>query len=109
LIGIENKTHVTIERIGNMMMPVEVFVMLKSGEVETYYFPLQIMFGEKKNEFPNVTRRTTEVWRWVDQEKTFEIPHKAENIAVILIDTTGRMADVNQENNVLIPSQYIRD
>lgn len=109
VIGVKDKTHVTIERIGNMMMPVEVFVMLTNGDVETYYFPLKIMFGEKEEEFEKAPRKLTDIWRWVDKEKTFVIPHKAENIAVIDIDSTGRMADVDESNNTIVIRELIQE
>ena len=42
-----NSTAITLQRIGQMPMPVEVLVSLNDGSHQTYYIPLTMMRGGK--------------------------------------------------------------
>ncbi len=93
-----DETLVTLHRHGNMMMPVELFVLYKDGSLEMFYIPLAIMRGEKKPE-NDVKRTVMEDWPWVNPTYTFAVPAKMDDIAAFVIDPSQRMADVEQGNN----------
>ncbi|MBL7827590.1 MAG: M1 family metallopeptidase [Saprospiraceae bacterium] len=97
--GDGKKTRVTIQRIGRMAMPLDVVVTYNNGDKEVFYAPLESMRGEKPAE-DKTTVTLLPDHRWVDPEMTFEIPSKMKKIAKIEIDPTGRMADIDRENNV---------
>lgn len=92
-------TRVVIQRIGRMAMPLDIVVTYKNGEKELFYAPLETMRGIKPSE-PGTERTVLPDHRWVDPEYEFEIPERSKKIAKIEIDPSGRMADVNRENNV---------
>ena len=93
-------TKVTMERIGEMPMPLDILVVGKDGTQQTYYVPLRMMFGEKDNPYPNLKRTVLEDWPWAYPTYEFTLDMPSENVQAIMIDPSQLMADVNGENNV---------
>jgi len=92
-------TKVVIERKGRMAMPLDIVVTYSNGDQEIFYAPLESMRGAKPAE--NRTERTIlPDHRWVDPTYEFEIPEKMKKVAKVEIDPSGRMADIDRENNV---------
>ena len=93
-----NKTTVVLERKGLMPMPIDLSVTYKDGSKESYYIPLQMMRGKKPNQNPNLDRMVLHDWAWAFPEYSFDIDNSKE-IKNITIDISGRMADIDLENN----------
>ncbi len=87
-------TVVTLKRVGLMPMPLDVVVTLKSGDQLSYYIPLTEMRGEKKSDQVILL----EDWSWAKPSYSFSL--EGLEIDKIEIDPTGRMADIDKENNV---------
>ncbi|MFH5832106.1 M1 family metallopeptidase [Halalkalibaculum sp. DA384] len=100
VVGKGDSTFVTLKREDLMPMPTDVLVEYSDGSKQQFYIPLRIMRGEKPNETPGIERAVLPDWPWVHPSYTFGIPEAPESISRITIDPTGRMADVNRENNV---------
>jgi aminopeptidase N len=96
-----NKTFVTIKRIGKMPMPVEVLLTFKDGTKELHYMPLDLMFGEKPNE-SSVNRIVHKEWHWTHPEYQLETSRAIQDLKSIEIDPSYRMADINKTNNKLV-------
>ncbi len=94
-----NRTKVTLERIGLMPMPLDLYVEYKDGTVESFYVPLRMMRGEKENPIPSINRTLLVDWPWTNPTYIVEIPKPITEIKTIAIDITGTMADVNPSNN----------
>lgn len=101
------KTAVVLGRIGQMPMPLDVVVSYKDGTMENFYIPMEIMRGEKEE---NLYSKTTLLadWGWTYPEYSFEINRDADDIQRIVIDPSGRMADVNPDNNIY-PSSVTKE
>ncbi|MDR8391334.1 M1 family metallopeptidase [Aliifodinibius sp. S!AR15-10] len=99
VVGQNDSTFVTLKREDLMPMPIDLVVEYTDGSSEQFYLPLQIMRGEKANEYPDMPRTTLTDWPWTYPTYTLGIPEPAETISRIVIDPTGRMADINRENN----------
>ncbi|MGF1670508.1 MAG: M1 family metallopeptidase [Balneolaceae bacterium] len=97
--GSNNKTEVTLEKIGLMPMPLDIEVEYTDGSRELFYIPLRIMWGEKENEY-DIRRTILDDWPWVFPTYKFEIPRPHDEIQRIEIDPTNRMADVNPQNKI---------
>ena len=95
-----DKTKVTMERIGEMPMPLDILVVDKNGNQETYYVPLRMMYGEKDNPYPNLKRTVLEDWPWAYPTYEFSLDMPLDNVKAIMIDPSQLMADVDGENNV---------
>ena len=92
-------TKVTLERIGLMPMPIDLYVTYEDGSQELFYIPLRMMWGEKPNPFTDLKRTVIEDWPWAYPTYTFEIKN-GKKVKNMMIDATRRMADINQENNI---------
>lgn len=91
--SIHNK-EVTLERIGEMPMPIDVEVTYADGTTQSFYIPLEIMRGHKAT---NAT--ILKDWGWAYPTYTFET---AKPVKSVQIDKSGLMADVDVNNNVLV-------
>ena len=92
-------TAITLERIGLMPMPIDLYVTYEDGSQELFYIPLRMMWGEKPNPFSNLERTTLPDWPWAFPTYTFEI-NNGKKVKNMMIDATRRMADINPENNI---------
>lgn len=92
------KTKVTLKRLGKMPMPVDVVVTFKDGAKEIHYAALRMMRGEKNAETDD-PRIIHPDWPWTHPAYEFTVNRPIEEIASVEIDPSGRMADVNRNNN----------
>lgn len=106
-LSTEDATFVTLERVKNMMMPVDLYVEYKDGTKEIYYMPLRIMRGAKSVEDTDTQRITLEEWPWTNPTYTLKINRKASEIKSIEIDPTERMADIDRSNNSMDFSDFM--
>ncbi len=98
--GDGKKTTVLIEKKGNMPMPLDIVVTLKSGKTINYYVPLDLMRGEKPAEKKHAETKVMEDWAWVYPAYQFEITTSLGDIESIEIDPSQLMADVDRSNNL---------
>ncbi len=94
------KTKISLERKGQMPMPLDILVIYKDDTKETFYAPLRMMRGEKDNPYPQINRTVLENWPWAFPTYDFTIDKPLEDIKAVVIDPSQLMADVKQEDNV---------
>ncbi|USL96350.1 M1 family metallopeptidase [Riemerella anatipestifer] len=95
-----NSTTITLVKKGGVPMPIDFGVLTKDKKITSYHIPLNMMRTPKKSDFlGNFT--TLDYWNWTSLEYTFEIPFTKEQISVLGIDFSQRLADVNPEDNFL--------
>lgn len=92
-------TKISLERIGQMPMPLDVVVTYQDGSQETIYLPLVIMRGGKPVENGKPDRVMTEKWSWTDYSKEVILSKPISEIKTVEIDPSLRLADINRENN----------
>ncbi len=97
---VNNKTEITLKRLGKMPMPVDVLISYKDGSKELYYVPLDLLFGYKLQE-DNLPRVIAPEWKWTHPTYTLSISRNLKDIKSIEIDPSFRLADVKRENNKL--------
>lgn len=98
VVGEGGETKVTLERIQQMPMPMDVVVTYKDGTQEVHYMALRMMRGEKPAE-TNDKRIQHADWPWTNPSYEFSIGKSISDIESIEIDPSGRLADVNKDNN----------
>jgi len=64
-----------------------------------FYIPMRIMRGEKNQDD---TVRTQEDWPWTHSKYEFQTKFKPSEIESVVIDPSGRMADVNPGDNEML-------
>ena len=99
IIGKEDAIYVTLERLGEMIMPVDLYVEYNDGSKEIFYIPLRIMRGAKGVEDTDIERVTKEAWPWTNPTYTLKMNRSIDNIKVIEIDSSQRLADLDRNNN----------
>ena len=94
--GIKNVdgSKITLERIGQMPMPIDFEVIYTDGSKENFYIPLEMMRGEKPT-----TAKLLDDWAWANPLYIFDAGKAVQNV---IIDKSGLMADVNLENNTTL-------
>lgn len=93
-------TTITLANNSDIPMPIDFSVLTKDQKTMTFHIPLNMMRTPKtKDFFGDFT--TLNYWNWTAKEYTFTIPYKKEDLMVLGIDFSQRLADVNPENNFL--------
>ncbi len=102
--AIENKgsTTITLERIGQMPMPIDLYVEYENSVIESFYIPLRMMRGQKENPIPSMNRTVLEDWPWTNPTYTINVSKPKSEIKSIKIDISNIMADVNPSNDSYI-------
>ena len=100
MVGTDGTTNVTLERVGEFPMPLDITVTLTDGSQETYYVPMNEMLGNKPADNNGVPRTDLAVWAWTNPTYKFTVQNALSEIATIEIDPSQRMADISRANNV---------
>lgn len=95
----EGSSFITLERLGDFPMPVDLLVTYKDGSKEMLYIPTNETLGNKGIEDPTIKRNDLEAWPWVNPSYTAKLSKKADDIATLEIDPSMRMADIDRKNN----------
>jgi hypothetical protein len=94
------KSKITLKRIGEIPMPVDVVLTFKDGTQQLHYVPMYLMFGEKQAE-DNMQRKVYPLWKWTHPTYIIEFDKRLTELITAEIDPSQRMADVDRKNNKL--------
>lgn len=95
----DKTTYITLERIGELPMPVELLVTYRDGTKELHYMPINETIGSKPVEDKLIKRIDLEAWPWVNPTYTLAIGKPSAEIASIEIDPSMYIADIDRKNN----------
>ena len=87
-----DEKNITLERIGQMPMPIDLEVTYTDGSKENFNIPLRMMRGNKPT-----SATVLEDWAWANPVYSFTV---SKNVKSVTIDKSKLMADVNDENNI---------
>jgi Peptidase family M1 domain len=96
-----DSTAITLQRKGEMPMPIDLLVEYKDGSKEIFYIPLNEMYGGKDPENSEIKWTRCKAWNWVNPNYVLVIRQTGKRITSIQIDPSGRMADVHPSDNRL--------
>ncbi|QIE59875.1 M1 family metallopeptidase [Rasiella rasia] len=91
-------TTVTLERLGEIAMPIDLSVQYQDGSQETFYIPLQMARAEKSNPYSDIKWTVLKNWAWAYPTYSFDIP-AGKKVVTMNIDASALMADINRDNN----------
>ena len=83
---------VTLARVGQIPMPIDVSITYVDGSIENFYIPLSMMRGEKTTDATIIKN-----WSWAHPTYTFPV---AKEVKKVEIDPSQLMADIERGNNV---------
>jgi aminopeptidase N len=84
--------EITLARVGQMPMPIDITLTYADGTTENFNIPLRMMRGEKPT-----TATILKDWTWAHQTYTFTTPKE---VVKAEIDPSGLMADIDKSNNI---------
>lgn len=96
----KGRTAITLKRLGQLPMPLDIKVVDKDGNESWYYIPVGLMRGEKPAEKGQEGRTILSDWEWTNPTYTFEVEIKKRKIESIVIDPSTRLADLNNTNGI---------
>lgn len=102
---LEGKTHIVLERIGRMPMPLDLLVVYEDGTQEVFHMPLRMMRGEKENPYSQLKWTVKEDWPWAYPIYEMTLDRPVSEIKGIQIDPSQLMADIDPENNTWRPGE----
>ena len=88
--SVEGKT-ITLERIGQMPMPIDLEVTYEDGTIERFNIAIEMMRGNKPT-----SATILKDWGWAYPTYSFET---SKNVKAVVIDKSGLMADIDLSNN----------
>ncbi len=87
---VEDKS-ITLVRVGQMPMPIDIAVTYDDGSTENFNIPLRMMRGNKPT-----SATVLKDWTWAHPTYTFSVEKKIKSVQ---IDPSGLMADIDESNN----------
>lgn len=99
IIEKDGYAFVTLERVGEFPMPVDLVVTYKDGSKALFYIPVNETLGNKQVEDKSLSRTDLDAWPWVYPTYTLMLSNRVSEISTIEIDPSLRMADVERRNN----------
>ena len=84
--------NITLERIGQMPMPIDLSIVYTDGSTEDFNIPLRMMRGNKPTE-----ATLLEDWAWANPVYSFAV---SKTVKSVTIDKSKLMADINADNNI---------
>ena len=95
-----NGNRITLDRIGPMPMPIDLYVEYEDGSKELFYIPLQMARANKPyNGNDQQVYTVLKDWAWANPTYQFETTNR-KRVKSIVIDKSERMADINPQNNI---------
>lgn len=88
--SVEGKT-ITLERIGQMPMPIDLEVTYEDGTIERFNIAIEMMRGNKPT-----SATILKDWGWAYPTYSIET---SKNVKAVVIDKSGLMADIDLSNN----------
>ena len=101
VVGKGDKTEITLRRVGNMPMPLDVMVEINGTQTVGFNIPLRMMRGARASDsfFPGMKYEILEDWPWTHSTYTFTVDVPVSSVSRVIIDGSERMADVDNYNN----------
>ncbi len=87
-----SNNKISLKRIGQMPMPIDLKVTYTDGSSENFYIPLQMMLGKKPTSATILSD-----WGWANPNYTFSVKRSVKKVE---IDPSLYMADVDRSNNI---------
>jgi len=97
----QKNTIITLKRIGQMPMPLDILINYNDGNKELFNIPIPLMRGQKENPY-SLPWNVLKDWPWAFPEYSFSIETENKKVMSIIIDPSMLMADIDRNNNIYI-------
>lgn len=96
-----DSTFITVERKGEMLMPLDVAVTDTEGTGRLFHIPLSLMLGARADHPEPMAWTVLPAWLWTAPTYTFAVPGRMDRIAEVAVDPFDRLADKDRSNDRL--------
>lgn len=90
------KTQITLERHGNLAMPIDLIIEFEDGSAVYVYIPNTLMRWEKPNPYKSIDRIVLAGWDWAHSTYTFAFETAEKKVKKVHLDPSGFMANMHQ-------------
>lgn len=97
--GRRGSTLITLERIGDFPMPIDLDIFLRDGTHKQINIPMRMMRGSKPSEGEDLDYTVAPDWQWTNTTYDLSLDIPIDQIESIEIDASGRLADIDRSNN----------
>lgn len=102
IMEVDGELRITLERKGEMLMPVDVVVEKHDGSNVAYHIPLTLMLGAKPAGGESWSFTALPAWQWTDATYTFAVPGRIGQVSAVTIDPLDRTADIDRSNDRVV-------
>lgn len=96
-----DSTFITVERKGEMLMPLDVAVTDLSGQPRFFHIPLSLMLGARPEQPMGLAWTALPPWSWPAPTYTFAVPLRLDQVKEVAVDPFDRLADKDRTNDRL--------
>jgi aminopeptidase N len=100
--GRGDSLHITLERKGDMLMPVDLSVRLRNGDEISYTIPLSLMLGAKDIDADGPPLEVLPAWQWTDPLLRLSLPLRFSEVEAVVLDPMHRLADSDRSNDSVL-------
>lgn len=101
VLGTNGATLIELERVDEQLMPVDLRVERRDGQVQHFHIPLSLERGAKGEGSENFSFATLEPWQWTDPTYVVTVPIEFSALKSVTIDPLERQADMDRSNNTV--------
>ena len=99
VLEVAGELRITLERKGDMIMPVDLRVTRRDGTTQDIHIPLSLTRGARQKDADASAFTTLPAWQWTNPTYMFSLPGKVDAIVSITLDPLRRTADMDREND----------
>lgn len=92
-------TAISVERIGDMLMPVDVVIRMADGTEHFLHIPLSLMLGARQERLGGKAWTALPPWSWPAPTYTFIVDVPFAGIRSVVIDPFERLGDQDRDND----------
>jgi len=101
ILEVDGQLQISLERKGEMLMPLDVLVEKRDGSSTAYHIPISLTRGSKPVGNDTLSFTTLLTWQWTDPTYTFTIPGPIASLAAVVLDPMQRTADIDRRNDLI--------
>ncbi len=99
VLQVGNDLRITLQNYGDQLMPVDLAIHLRNGQVELYHVPLSLTRGERAADAELEIYNTLPAWQWTNPTYTIVVKGELSNTTSIALDPEQRTADMDRSND----------
>ncbi len=108
VMQVGDSIRITLQRKGEMLMPVDVMLVGRDGGQLLFHVPLSLARGAKRPDRDRAPFTQLPSWQWTDPRYTFSVKGDITSLAGVTIDPFTRTAERDRDNDAVIFPEGVR-